>query len=71
MEIKGGGRNLTLQEVRNRITAYEHQIRQYLDSVEANVENYKFAVEKAGDGLAIDVSVRATVHPKNKSGIPK
>ena len=71
MEVRGGGHTLSVQEVRTRITAYENQIRQYLDSLEANVEGYKFTVEKQGDGLVIDVAVRATIHPKNKAGISK
>ncbi len=71
VELKGGGEALTAENVRARIAAYRRQITEYLDSIEANVESYKFSVEKSGDGLLIDVAVRASVHPRNRSGISK
>jgi hypothetical protein len=71
MEAKGGGQNLTLEEVRSRITTYEHQMRGFLDSLEANVDGYKFSVEKQGDAFIIDVAIKATVRAKNRTGIPK
>ncbi len=54
----------SLDAVRERILAYEHEIKQYLDHLNANVEYYKFSVEKHGDGLTVEVSVKATIRPK-------
>ena len=71
MEVKGGGQKLTLQELKSRIADYRTEIREYLDSHEASVEMYKFAVEKEGDGYSIEVAVKANIHPKNRSGISK
>ena len=71
MEVKGGGQRLTLQELRSRIATYRTEMRGYLDSHEATVEMYKFSVEKEGDGYSIDVAVKASIHPKNKTGISK
>ncbi len=71
MEMKGGGQSLTLQELRERVAAYRHEINAYLSGLEANLDTYKFSVEKAAEGFSIDVNVKATVHPKNKAGISK
>ncbi len=71
MEVKGGGENVTLEELRSRVAAYRQEISAYLGGIEANLDAYKFSVEKAGDGFSIDVNVKATVHPKNKAGISK
>ncbi len=56
----------SLDNVRERILAYEHEIKNYLDHLDANVEYYKFSVEKHGDGVTVEVSVKATVRPKHK-----
>jgi hypothetical protein len=56
--------HVSIDSVRNQITSYEHKIREYLEKLDANVEAYKFSVEKAGDGLVIDISFRATIHSK-------
>lgn len=71
VEVKGGGPNLTLQQLRARIATYENEMREYLDSHQATVEMYKFSVEKEGDGFSVEVDIKASLHPKNRSGIPK
>jgi hypothetical protein len=61
----------SLDSVRARVLTYEQEIKQYLDHLNANVEYYKFGVEKHGDGITIEVSVKATVRPKTSvSQIP-
>ena len=37
---------------------------EYLEHIQADVENYKFTVEKHGEGIEIEVSFKAFVHPK-------
>jgi len=71
MEVTGGGRSVTLQELRGRLATYESEMRAYLDSHQANVEMYKFSVEKEGDGFSIEVDIKASLHPKNRAGISK
>jgi ribosome-interacting GTPase 1 len=71
VEVKGGGQAFSAETVRAKFATYRHEIQGYLNSLEAHVDAYKFTVEKEGDALVIDVSVRATVHPKNKAGISK
>lgn len=44
--------------------SYESQIKEYLDNLEATVDTYKFSVEKHGDGLSIDMALRAAIHAK-------
>lgn len=70
VEAKGGGRTLTLEQLRGRLNAYQSEIRQYLDSHEARVDTYRFAVEKDGEGYAVDVAIKASIHPK-QAGISK
>ena len=57
----------SLEKVRTQILAYEHQIKEYLEEIDANVEYYKFGVEKHGDGVTVEVSVKATIRPKHKT----
>lgn len=49
------------EDARNQLVTYGNQIREYLNSIQADVENYKFSVEKTKDGIAVDVAFRATV----------
>ena len=53
-----------MENVKNQLMSYEHQIREYLDKLEATVDTYKFSVEKHGEGLTIDMALKATVHVK-------
>jgi hypothetical protein len=71
VEVKGGGQNLSLQQIRSRLATYEGEFRQFLDSHQANVEVYKFTVEKEGDGFSVEVDIKASLHPKNRAGISK
>lgn len=71
VEIKGGGQNLSLQQIRSRIATYENELRQFLDSHQANVETYKFSVEKEGDGFSVEVDIKASLHPRPRATITK
>ena len=71
MEVQGGGQKLSLDELRGRMNTYRNEIKQLLESHDAAVETYKFSVEKEGDGFAVEVAVKASIHPKNRSGISK
>lgn len=68
--MEAAGEHVNLEEVRKRMATYAHQIRELLEGSNAAVETYKFAVEKEGDGFAVDIAVRASVHPK-RAGISK
>ncbi len=63
---KAGQEHHNLENIRERILAYEHELKDYLDHINANVEYYKFSVEKHGDGVTFEVSVKATIRPKPK-----
>jgi hypothetical protein len=56
--------HMSVDEVKHQLMSYEHQIREYLDKLEATVDTYKFSVEKHGEGLTIDMALRATIHVK-------
>lgn len=58
----------SLENVRERILAYEHEIKNYLDHLHANVGYHKFSAEKHGDGVTGEVSVKATIRPEPKQG---
>lgn len=70
LEMKGDGQPLSFQEIRDRVLAYENELRAYLVDREATIENYKFSVEKETDGLVVDVAFRARIH-HSKAGISK
>jgi hypothetical protein len=56
--------HISVDEVKHQLISYEHQIKEYLDKLEATVDTYKFSVEKHGEGLTIDMALRATIHVK-------
>lgn len=70
IEAKGGGKTLTLEQLRSRLNGYESEMKDYLDTHEARVDTYRFAVEKEADGYAIDIAVKATIRPK-RGGISR
>ncbi|HZW56456.1 MAG TPA: hypothetical protein VFF30_09225 [Nitrososphaerales archaeon] len=44
--------------------SFGNQVHEYFDHIQADVENYKFTVEKHGDGVEVEVVFKAFVHPK-------
>jgi hypothetical protein len=62
---------VTAEMISHRMMTYGKEIREYLSHVDANVEGYKFSVEKKGTGVEVDVEFKALIHPKPKAEIPK
>jgi hypothetical protein len=56
--------HITVDSVKHQLLSYENQIREYLDRLEATVDTYKFSVEKHGEGLTLDMALKATIHVK-------
>lgn len=56
---------MSMEGVKQQLLSYEHQIRGYLDKLEATVDTYKFSVEKHGEGLTFDMALKATIHVKS------
>jgi hypothetical protein len=65
-----GGKKLgeNLDDVKGRLLAYENQIKDYLDNIEAHVEGYKFSVERQGDALLIDIALKAKIQLESRKG---
>ena len=57
--------HVSLDNVRQQILRYENEIKTYLDKLEASVDSYRFSVEKHDSAITVDVSFRATIHPKS------
>lgn len=57
-------RRMEMEEVRKHIMSFGSQLHEYLDTIQAEVENYKFTVEKHGEGVEVEVQFKAYVHPK-------
>lgn len=55
-----------LEELRDQLAKYHNDIRKFLDGYEAAIETSKFSVEQRGDGLAVEVAVKAVIQPKKK-----
>jgi hypothetical protein len=60
-----------LKELTNEFALYRDQIRSYLEKVGANLEQFKFVVEKKGEGIEIGVEIRALVHSNRSHAIEK
>ena len=58
-----------MEEIQKKMATYGSEIKDYLQNVEASVDDYKFTVEKQGDGLEIDVQFKANIRPKHKGVI--
>ena len=56
--------NDSLEGVKEQLLSFGSQIQEYLGKVDANVDGYKFSIEKQGDGLLIDIAFRAKVYPR-------
>jgi len=56
---------VSLDSVRHQLMSYEHQLKELLDKLEATVDTYKFSVEKQGEGLILDMALKASVHVKS------
>lgn len=68
---------LALEEVRKQVMMYGKQFQEYLEhmnQVHAEIESYKFSVEKRGDGIEVEIQLKAYIHPKTNEAakvIPK
>jgi hypothetical protein len=63
--------HVNLETARHQMEQFGKEIREYLNRVEANVEGYKFSVEKRGEGIEVEVEFKALIHPKTRANIPK
>ncbi|MGI0090399.1 MAG: hypothetical protein ACREBS_01695 [Nitrososphaerales archaeon] len=59
--------NESMSNVQQQLMTYGNQIQQLLNTVAANIEDYRFTVEKIEDGLKIDVAFKATIRAKGGS----
>lgn len=62
---------LALEEIRKQMTGFGNQLLEYFDHIQAQVENYKFTVEKHGEGVEVEVQFKAHIHPKTSSDASK
>jgi hypothetical protein len=64
-EEKSGMKNtVNFEEIRGQIAKYGQQINEYLGKIDANIDTYKFSVEKSAGGMTVDVAFRATIKMK-------
>jgi len=57
-------RPASLSHVRQQILTYGDEIHAFLEHVHADVENYKFTVEKRPDGVSVEVNFKALIRSK-------
>jgi hypothetical protein len=57
--------SLNVDKIRSQLMTYGNEIQEYLNKVDAEVKDYKFSVEKQGNGIAIDVAFKATIRMKD------
>jgi hypothetical protein len=51
-------------DVRAQLSKYGQQLNSYLRQINANVETYKFSVEKSPEGISVVFSLKATIKGK-------
>ncbi len=51
-------------DARNQLLSYGNQIQDYLNRIQADVEGYKFSIEKTDQGFLIDCRIKATLQMK-------
>jgi hypothetical protein len=56
---------IPVDEIRKRLEAYASEIQKYLKDVNANVEGFKFTVEKKQNGVTIEVAMKASITGKS------
>ena len=61
----------SLDSVKLQLLSYASQIQEYLAKQEANIDGYKFSIERQGEGLSIDIAFRATIHPRTSTKTAK
>jgi hypothetical protein len=59
--LKTTADRLPLDQVRSQLLSYAEELQQYLSNINANVENFKFGVQKRDSGLTIDAAFKATI----------
>jgi hypothetical protein len=59
--LKTASDHLPIDQVRSQLLSYAGELQEYLGKVDANVENFKFGVEKTDSGLTIDGAFKATI----------
>jgi hypothetical protein len=55
--------------IQNQLQTYGNQIGDYLKTMNANVEDYRFSVEKIDNGLTVDVRFKATIKQQGTTGM--
>lgn len=69
VQQKSAQLNDTMQNVQSQLVGYGNQIQELLGNYSADIQDYKFSVEKKGEGLAIDVAFKATITPRESGSI--
>jgi len=70
-EKQSQNKNESVGGVKQHLTNVGNQVQDYLDKVDAKIDGFKFTLEKHGEGLTVDLSFRATLHPKNGKTVEK
>jgi len=61
----------SLESVRKQILTFGNSLQGYFEHIQADVENYKFVVEKHGEGVEIEITFKAFVHSKTDEATKK
>jgi uncharacterized coiled-coil DUF342 family protein len=60
--------NESMANVQNQLMMYGSQIQDLLGKYQADIQDYKFSVEKRGEGLSIDVAFKAAIKSRDVTG---
>ncbi|MHB8567617.1 MAG: hypothetical protein ACYC7D_13445 [Nitrososphaerales archaeon] len=56
----------SMDNVRSQLTTYGSQIQDFLSGMKADIQQYKFLIEKKENGLAVDIEFKATISSEGR-----
>jgi len=60
-----------LEGVGDQISTYARQLKGYLENLDANIDSYRFSIQKEDNGMTIELNLKTTIRPKRKSAEPE
>jgi predicted phage gp36 major capsid-like protein len=59
--------NLVVENIQKQISDFGNQIKEYLNRIDADIQGYKFSVQRVPNGLDIDLLFKATIKGQKES----
>ncbi len=64
LEVTKEGIHVSFDSIRREMNSLGNKVEEYLEKVGANIETYKFSVDRRGEEIEVDVQFKAFILPK-------